>query len=57
MSATDYMRARLKLLAEGGALVGTPEQFIARHEQAQVDLLRLRAELRPAPDNLDLVGG
>ena len=57
MSATDYMRARLKLLAEGGALAGTPEQFIARHEQAYVDLLRLRAANERRPDNLDLVGG
>ncbi len=57
MSATDYMRARLKLLAEGGVLVGTPEEFIARHEQAYVDLLRLRAANERRPDNLDLVGG
>ncbi len=57
MSDREYMIARLKLLSEGGVLVGTPEEYLARHDQAQVDLLRLRAANERRPDNLDLVGG
>jgi hypothetical protein len=34
MTDREYMRARLKLLSEAGVLVGTPEQYIARHEAA-----------------------
>jgi hypothetical protein len=45
-----YMARRLRLLSEGRELVGTPEEYIKRHEQALVDLLRLRA---PADINLD----
>ncbi len=52
MSDREYMIAGLKLLYEGGVLVGTPEEYIKRHEQAQVDLLRLRAD----KENRDLVG-
>ena len=34
---TNYMRARLQLLAEGGVLVGTPEEYVERHERAYAD--------------------
>ena len=44
MTAREYMTQRLRLLHEGKALTGTPEEYLARHDQAQVDLLRLRAE-------------
>ena len=48
-----YMVARLRLLHEGRALAGTPDEYLERHERADADLLRLRGE----NDNLDLVGG
>lgn len=50
----EYMIRRLRLLHEGGALVGTPEENLARHDQAYADLLRVRAENQ---DNRDLIGG
>lgn len=57
MNNSEYRRARLQLLHEGGALVGTPEEHLARHAQAQSDLLRLRAENETDRNNLDLIGG
>ena len=48
-----YMVARLRLLHEGRALAGTPDEYLERHERADADLLRLRTD----NDNLDLVGG
>lgn len=57
MSARDYMIARLRLLSEGGALTGTPEEYLQRHDQAQVDLKRLREQNARPTANLDLVGG
>jgi hypothetical protein len=70
VSGREYMAHRLRLLSEGRELAGTPEQYIARHDQALVDLLRLRsfgsqvrlsreiaAELKAEEANLDLVGG
>ena len=46
---TNYMRARLQLLAEGGVLVGTPEDYVERHERAYADLLARR--VYPAPSS------
>jgi hypothetical protein len=57
MNNSEYRRTRLQLLHEGGALVGTPDEHLARHEQAQIDLLRVRAENEPDRNNLDLIGG
>jgi hypothetical protein len=48
-----YIASRLRLLHEGRALVGTPDEYLERHERADADLLRKRAD----HDNLDLVGG
>jgi hypothetical protein len=47
MTDREYRIARLKLLHEGGALTGTPEEHLARHDQAQEDLKRLRKENEP----------
>jgi hypothetical protein len=44
MTDREYRIARLQLLHEGGALTGTPEEHLARHDQAQEDLKRLRQE-------------
>ncbi len=52
-----YMLSRLRLLSEGRELAGTPEEYLARHDHAQVDLLRLRAAHAAPTNNLDLIGG
>jgi hypothetical protein len=44
MTDREYRIARLKMLHEGGALVGTPEENLALHDRAQEDLYRLRKE-------------
>jgi len=59
------MMASLKRLAEGGALTGTPDEYIARHEAANAarEALRLAValagQLEPemVRDNFDLIGG
>ena len=53
---TNYMRARLQLLAEGGVLVGTPEDYVERHERAYADLLARRVYPAPSsePDFLNI---
>jgi hypothetical protein len=64
LNAREYMTQRLRLLSEGRELVGTPEEYILRHESANNERLRARNALtrelitafKPA-DNLDLIGG
>ena len=59
------MMARLKLLAEGGVLAGTPDEYIARHEAANAARAARREQVHRdiadqtgwTDDNLDLVGG
>lgn len=46
------MMQRLRLLQEGQVLRGTPEEYLERHERADADLLRLRAD----HNNRDLIG-
>lgn len=55
MNDRDYRTARLRLLYEGRELVGTPEEHLARHDQACADLLRVRAENQTDHNNLDLI--
>jgi len=55
MTDREYMRARLKLLAEGGVLVGTPEEYIARHEAANAARAAHRKAVDRDAENMDLV--
>ncbi len=50
------MLARLKLLSEGGALFGSLEEYVERHERAYVDLLARRVYHAPVsePDFLNI---
>jgi hypothetical protein len=47
MTDREYRVARLKLLHEGGALVGTPEENLALHDRAQRELYENRKENQP----------